>query len=73
MGDLYVLALFNEGGEFVRFIRKGRSNSIVGYDNITSARRGLAHSKRNNYSVLHNGYTVEIAKSIGLESVKEDE
>lgn len=73
MSDLYVIALFNEDGEFVRYERKGRSNAIVGYDNISSARRGLAHTKRNNYFVLHKEYTAEIVKSISVESVKEDE
>lgn len=46
MKDLYVLVKIDRQGSFVEYIRKGRSNAIYSYDNITGARRGLAHTRR---------------------------
>ena len=45
MPELYVIALFNEDGTIKEFDRKGRNNAISGYDNLTSAKRGLGNLK----------------------------
>lgn len=45
--ELYVIGVF-EDGELKRFVRKSRNFNIVGYDNLTSAKRGLAHSRAYN-------------------------
>jgi len=71
MGELYVLALFNAEGEFVEYVRKGRNNSITGYDNISSARRGLAQTNSNNWRINHQGYTAKIAIATSVVELKE--
>lgn len=71
MDELYALAYFDkESGEFVEFVRKGRNYSIVGYDNLASAKRGLAHSKRSYRSKICD---VRIVKATGIEIVEESE
>jgi len=71
LAELYTLAYFDkESGEFVEFIRKTRNYSIVGYDNLSSARRGLAHSKK---SYRARVYDVKIVKATGIEIVREGE
>lgn len=65
MGDLYVLALYNAEGKFVEYVRKGRNNSIVGYDSIRSAERGVRHSKRSDVRIQQYGYTAMIVKFSG--------
>lgn len=41
--DLYVIGYFADG-ELKHFVRKGRNRSISGYDDLASAKRGLAQS-----------------------------
>lgn len=65
MNDLYVLALYNADGEFESYVRKGRNNSIVGYDSLDSAERGARHTKRSNVRVQQSGYIVMIIKFSG--------
>lgn len=67
--ELYALACYDkETGEFVEFVRKGRSYSVIGYDNLTSAKRGLSHTKRTNAA---NMYNVVIVKAEGLKKITE--
>lgn len=47
--ELFVLGDFDNKGEFIKFIRKGRNWNIPAYDNIPSAKRGLSQSKRTRY------------------------
>lgn len=35
----------DEKGNFIEYVRKGRNNSIVAYDELSSAKRGLSHSR----------------------------
>lgn len=42
--ELYVIGYFVDD-EMNRLVRKGRNNAIVGYDNLTSAKRGLGQTK----------------------------
>jgi hypothetical protein len=67
MKELYALAYFDDNGELIEFIRKGRNNAISGYDNLTGARRGLAHSKN---SWKTREYNIRIVKATGIESVE---
>lgn len=57
--SLYVLAKFKEG-EFYEYVRKGRNNSITGYDSYDSAKRGYFQSKRIGES---KGYNLKIMKA----------
>lgn len=41
--ELYVLGVFVDG-KFKEYVRKGRNNSISGYDNLGTAKRGRSHS-----------------------------
>jgi ABC-type Zn uptake system ZnuABC Zn-binding protein ZnuA len=41
--NLYVLGKYKDG-KFIEYVRKGRNNSITGYDNLSAAKRGLAQS-----------------------------
>jgi hypothetical protein len=45
MPKLYVLATVDGSGNIISFIRKGRNNAISGYDDLASAKRGLAQSR----------------------------
>lgn len=44
MPELYVLAIVDGRGNITRFVRKGRNQSIAGYDSLASAKRGLAQT-----------------------------
>lgn len=44
--ELYVIGYFADD-ELQRLVRKGRNNAIVGYDNLTSAKRGLGQTTSN--------------------------
>jgi len=45
--EIYVLGYFDKDGNFGGFVRKGRNHSISGYDNLSSAKRGLIQSNIN--------------------------
>lgn len=64
MEELYVLAKFDEDGNFLYYIRKGRNNSISGYDNLSSAKRGLSQTK------TYAKGNVKIVKVVSLEIVE---
>lgn len=69
MKELYVLARFDSDEKFVEYVRKGRNNSISGYDNLESAKRGLSHTKGNK---LRKG-AVKIIKATTLEVVDSEQ
>jgi hypothetical protein len=62
--ELYVLGYFNENDELECFVRKGRNWSISGYDNISSAKRGLRQS------LTYGDKNIKILKATGLEVVE---
>ncbi|MDF1511093.1 hypothetical protein PZE06_23445 [Robertmurraya sp. DFI.2.37] len=62
--ELYVLGVFDDDGNLIEFVRKGRNWSISGYDSIGSARRGLAHSK------TYSKRNIKIVKATGFEAVE---
>jgi len=64
--ELYVLGYFDREGNFGGFVRKGRNHSISGYDNISSAKRGLAQSKTG--ARFEGQY--KIVKATGIEVIK---
>lgn len=64
MKELYVLGVFDDEGNFIKYIRKGRNYSISGYDSIASARRGLGHSKR-------SGRNIKIIKATTMEVIED--
>lgn len=68
MDDLYVIARFNEDGTFGEYERKGRNNSISGYDSIASAKRGLGQTKK----CVHESqkHLCKIVKANSLEIVE---
>lgn len=72
MGELYVLAYFDDDGNFIEYVRKGRNHAISGYDNLTSAKRGYGNSKTSRRANIP-GYNLRIVKSTTLEIIKEDE
>lgn len=54
--ELYVIGYF-EDGVLQKYVRKGRNNSIVGYDSLSSAKRGLSQTKsgrakKDNYKIV---------------------
>lgn len=68
MRGLFVLAYYDkETGEFIEYVRKGRNNSITGYDNIDSARRGYTQSKRSHRAQIHDLKIVEAVRTIIVE------
>lgn len=67
MDDLFVLAMFDSEGNFYKYVRKGRNNSIVGYDSLDSAKRGIRHTRRNNVIVTQLGYTIKIFEFRGVD------
>jgi hypothetical protein len=69
VGDLYTLALYKDG-RFERFIRKGRSWSVVAYDKLSSAKRGLAHSLKTWGKEKDFGYEVKIIKADRLHIIE---
>jgi hypothetical protein len=70
MKELYALAYFDNDGNFIEYVRKGRNNSISGYDSLTSAKRGMAHSKS---SYRARMYQLRIVKASEVEIIKEDD
>ena len=44
--ELYAIGYY-EDDDLKRLVRKGRGNAIVGYDNISSAKRGLSQTLAN--------------------------
>jgi hypothetical protein len=51
LDSVFLLGEFSENGVFIRYVRKSRNNNIVGYDTLSSAKRGLSHSNKNsNYT-----------------------
>ena len=73
MKELYALAYFDKNGKFIEYVRKGRNNAISGYDNLTAAKRGYAHSKSSYRAKI---YDLKIVKAIETEIVnysKEDD
>jgi hypothetical protein len=62
--ELYVLAIYDSGGNLTEFVRKGRNFSISGYDSLSSAKRGLAHSK------TYSKRDIRIVKATGIEAVE---
>lgn len=68
MKELYVIGEFNEDGSFGSYVRKGRNNSISGYDNLTGARRGLSQTRAG--MRLYEQQLYKIIKATSLEIVE---
>ena len=68
MNELYALGVFNQRGEFLRYVRKGRNNAVSGYDNLAAARRGLSHSRSRGYET-RTGEKIRIVRAATLEVV----
>lgn len=65
MGDLFVLGYFDkDSGEFVEYVRKGRNNSITGYDNFESAKRGKTQSERSYRATLYDVEIISVSKAV---------
>ena len=62
--ELYVLGVFDNDGNLIEFVRKGRNWAISGYDSLGSARRGLSQSMK------YGRHNIKIIKAIGLEVVE---
>lgn len=71
MKALYALAYFDDDGNFIEYVRKGRNHSISGYDSLASAKRGYSQSKNNSWKAEE--YNLRIVKATGMEIAKEDE
>lgn len=67
MKELYVLAYFDNEGEFIEYVRKGRNNAISGYDNLTAAKRGYSHSKNSHRARSNNLRIIKVLTSEVLE------
>lgn len=70
MTELYVLAYFDKvTHEFIEYVRKGRNNAISGYDDLDSAKRGYAQSKRSHRA---RTYELKIVKAGGVVIIEEE-
>lgn len=69
MGELFVIALFNEDGTFKEYVRKGRNNAISGYDNLAGAKRGLAQTKAHALDYRKPHYKIVKANSLEVVEV----
>lgn len=68
MTELYVVGAYRDG-DFTGYVRKGRSFSIVAYDSLVSAKKGIAHTRREKEGKPN--ITFKILKADSLTEVKE--